>query len=100
MNDPLNPKNVNSINNNNAFTYRIITIEIREKMYAILADGAAGLKIIEVSNPLNPLLVSSINTGGRAMDVSMVEIRGKIYVLLADRENGLKIIEVNYPYNP
>jgi len=50
-----------------------------------------------VNDPKNPVLVSTIELNGRAIDLSIFEIRGKIYVLVACRENGLKIIEVNDP---
>ena len=50
MNDPLNPLIVSSIDTN-GFTYKIITIEIREKIYVLVADSGAGLKIIEVTDP-------------------------------------------------
>ena len=39
-------------------------MKIRQKIYALLADGSAGLKIILLSNPLNPVLVDSIDTDG------------------------------------
>jgi len=65
-----------------------------------VANSNSGLKIIEVNDPFNPVLVSSIDISGRAMDVSTVEIRGKIYALVSDREYGLKIIGMNDPSNP
>ena len=50
MNDPLNPLLVSSIVTN-GFTYKIITIEIREKIYILVADSGAGLTIIDVNDP-------------------------------------------------
>ena len=47
---------------------------IREKIYAFVADGFAGLKIIEVSNPKNSVLVGSIDTDGSANSVTTIEI--------------------------
>ena len=53
-----------------------------------------------MNDPKNPVIVNTLDIGGRAYDVSTVEIRDKIYVLVNDRFVGLKIIEVNDPYNP
>ena len=39
----------------------VSTIEIGVKIYVILADGPSGLKIINVSDPYNPVLDSSIS---------------------------------------
>ena len=53
-----------------------------------------------MSDPYNPVLVSSIVTGGYARGISTVEIGVKIYVLVASGYAGLLIIEVSDPYNP
>ena len=53
-----------------------------------------------MNDPKNPVIVNTVDLGGRAYDVSTVEIRGKIYALVADTVVGLKIIELNDPYNP
>ena len=50
MTDPKKPVNV-SIIKTDGFAYSIITIEIREKMYALMANSNSGLKIIEVNDP-------------------------------------------------
>ena len=56
---------------------------IREKIYAIIADGNSGLKIIKVTDPKYPLLVSSIDTNVSAYGVSTMQIKEKIYALVA-----------------
>ena len=48
-----------------------------------------GLKIIEVSDPYNSVLVSSIDIGGYACGVSSVEIGVKIYALVTKYWEGL-----------
>ena len=53
-----------------------------------------------MNDPKNPVIVNTLDIGGRAYDVSTVEIRDKIYALVADSVVGLKIIEMNDPYNP
>lgn len=64
--------------------------------YAYLADGQAGLQVIDVSDPAQPVRVGGCNTGGRAMDV---EIAGdRAYV--ADFYAGLRIVDISNPANP
>ena len=70
----------------------VSTLINREKIYALVADGSAGLKIIEVTDPSNPVLASSIDTNGEARGVSTLINREKIYALVADGSAGLKII--------
>ena len=48
-----------------------------------MADSLSGLKIIEVTDPIYPLLVSSIDTNVSAYGVSTMYIREKIYALVA-----------------
>ena len=62
-----------------------------------MSDYDAGLKIIEMNDPLNPINISSIDTNGFTFRIITIEIREKIYVLVADSGAGLKIIEVNDP---
>ena len=66
-------------------------------IYALLANNMAGLKIIYVSNPQNPILVGSIKTGEKARGVSTIKKGAKIYALLADYKKGLSIIDVSNP---
>ena len=73
---------------------------LNEKMYAFVGDWNAGLKIFEVTDLYNPVLLSSIDTNGGAGDATIMKIRGKIYAFLADGSAGLKIFEVTDPYNP
>ena len=51
--------------------------------------GDRGLKIIEVSDPENPVLVISIVTKYSAIGVSTIEIEGMIYALVALYKGGL-----------
>ena len=59
------------------------------KIYALVASNLAGLKIIDVSDPYNPVLVGSISTGGNARGVSSIKIEAKIYALVASMDAGL-----------
>ena len=50
-----------------------------------MACDIAGLKIIDVSDPYNPVLVGSTSTGGNAIGISTIKIKAKIYALVASR---------------
>ena len=66
----------------------------------MLADFEAGLKIIEVTNPYNPVQVGYITSIGDAEDVSIMKKDAKIYVVLANYNHGLTIINITDPKNP
>ena len=50
-----------------------------------------------MSDPYNPILVSSIVTGGLALGVTTHELGGKIYAFVACSDAGLVIIDVSDP---
>ena len=52
-------------------------------MYALVASDLAGLKIIDVSDPYNPVLVGSISSDANAIGISTIKIKAKIYALVA-----------------
>ena len=62
-----------------------------------MASNLDGLKIIDVSDPLNPLPVGNISTGGNAYGASSIKIEVKIYALVASDLAGLKIVDVSDP---
>ncbi|WP_168433222.1 S8 family serine peptidase [Pontiella sulfatireligans] len=64
--------------------------------YAYVADGAGGLRILDVSDPLNVQLMSSYASGGSARGV---EVSGS-YVYLSDISTGLHIIDVSNASQP
>ncbi|MBE7500178.1 MAG: hypothetical protein HS113_07690 [Verrucomicrobiales bacterium] len=63
---------------------------------ACVADTTAGLQIINVANPRNPVRVGSHSTGGRASGVDVVENRA----YMAIGSPGLQIIDVSDPAQP
>ena len=65
-----------------------------------MADGYAGLKIIDVSDPKNPELIGNISTNGNTFGVKTIEKEGIIYALVADGNAGLKIIDLSDLKNP
>ena len=58
------------------------------------------LIIIDVSNPLNSILVGSIDTGGKSRRVETFYRARKIYALVAHYTKGIKIFEITDPFNP
>lgn len=65
--------------------------------YAYVADWESGLQIIDVTNPLNPLLVSFINTADRATDVAISDDGATAYI--ADN-GGIYAIDITSPETP
>ncbi|MDB9539335.1 Calx-beta domain-containing protein, partial [Anabaenopsis arnoldii] len=64
--------------------------------YAYLADGNAGLQIIDISDPANPTRTGVYDTSGDAYGVQVV---GN-YAYVADGNAGLQIIDISNPANP
>jgi len=61
-----------------------------------LADGAAGLRLVDVTNPAAPTLLSTLNTPGTAFGVAL---RGH-YAYVADGSSGLQVIDIADPVLP
>ncbi len=61
--------------------------------FAYIADGSAGVKIIDISNPLNLKITTSLDVGG---DVNSVEVEGD-YAYITLGNNGVKIINISDP---
>lgn len=64
--------------------------------YAYLADGTAGLLVVNISDPENPEFLGSYDTSGEALDVAV----SNGYAYVADGSSGLAIIDVSDPYSP
>jgi len=63
---------------------------------AYIADGTAGLQIIDVQNPFYPQLLSNIPTSDTTEDIVLHD--GIAYI--ADSSSGLKIFDITNPSNP
>jgi hypothetical protein len=63
---------------------------------AFLADGIAGLKVLDISYLPQVTVLGTLNTPGTAMDVAY----DGHYAYLADGENGLHMIDVSDPSHP
>ncbi len=64
--------------------------------YAYIADGEAGLVIIDVSNPASPSRIGSVDTDGFA---GGVDVSGS-YAYIGDGTNGLVVVDVSIPSAP
>ena len=63
---------------------------------AFVADGSAGLQIIDISTPDAPFIVGSFDTPGEAWGVA---VQGDT-AYIADGDSGLQIIDVSNPSIP
>lgn len=63
---------------------------------ALVADRAAGVAVVGLANPLEPMLLQQVNTAGDALAVAWAGTRG----VVADGANGLVILELLQPDNP
>jgi hypothetical protein len=61
-----------------------------------VADGSAGLQIVDVTDPLAPQIIGAVDTPGSAVDI--VVDGGLAYV--ADSGAGLQVIDVSMPTAP
>lgn len=61
-----------------------------------VAYGTAGMRIIDVSNPSNPNLISTINLGGDCRDVV---VSGN-FAFVAARDSGVYVVDVSDAANP
>lgn len=64
--------------------------------FAYIADGAEGLKVVDVSDPTNPILVGSLANSSTAVGIY---VSGR-YAYMADNNDGLYIIDVIHPTQP
>gem|GEM_PF-1526423 len=64
--------------------------------YAYVAAGSAGLVVVNVSDPVHPVVVAQRDTPGNADDVRIV---GR-YAYVADGPSGLQIIDIINPLAP
>ncbi len=61
--------------------------------YAYVADGDAGIQVVEIIDPANPRTESTLDTPGQARDVTVAN--GYVYV--ADGDSGLHVVDPAQP---
>ena len=59
---------------------------------AYVAAGKAGLQIVDITNPVTPILIGTLDTNGTAKQVTLSSDETKAYI--ADYTEGLKIIDI------
>ena len=64
--------------------------------YAYAAAGKAGLQVVDVSDPANPVAVTNLDTPGEALGVTTADD----YVYVADGSSGLQVVDLSDPVNP
>ncbi len=64
--------------------------------YAYVADGLSGLRVVDISDPANPVSAGVHAVSDFAYDVA---IAGD-YAYVADRFSGLRVVDISDPTNP
>ncbi len=64
--------------------------------YAYVADEASGLRVIDISDPLDPRLITTFGIAGSSQGV---KISGS-YAYVADSTAGIRIIDITNPASP
>jgi hypothetical protein len=70
------------------------------RTYAYVANGAAGLAIIDVERAEQPRLYMNFDAGGRirdARDVVLASTNASLFAYLADGREGLKVLQLTSP---
>lgn len=65
--------------------------------YAFVANGSAGLSIVNISNAESPVLASSFQTNGFAREVIVDTVNSVNYAFVSDSVKGLFILNVSNP---
>jgi Tfp pilus assembly protein FimT len=102
ISDPTNPTLISTYNTpDNAINVTVVgdyayVADLNSNLNSDAPNTAAGLQIINISDPNNPTLQGRADTPGRAIDVSVV---GN-YAYIADEFEGLQIFDISNPSNP
>ena len=64
--------------------------------YAYVANGLLGLQIVNISNPVAPQIIGSVNTPDYAFHVSILDN----YAYVSDGSSGLQIVNISNPVAP
>ena len=63
---------------------------------ALVADRAAGVAVVDLANPLRPVLIQQVDTPGDTLAVALAGARGAA----ADGPGGLLLLDLTTPANP
>lgn len=70
-------------------------VDVRDNL-AYVAAGASGLKVLDISNPANPVILASLDTPGDAREIIVL---GK-YAFLGERGGTIHVIDISTPTAP
>jgi len=86
------PNYVTTVGTDNAWA-----VEVSEdNQFVYVADGASGIKVIDISNPQDPTLLTSAQTSGTAKDV----IVSGDYLFVAVGAAGVDMFDISTPETP
>ena len=74
---------------------RSVVVSQAKDGLAFVADGAAGMHVVDISDPLNPVILQTVDTPGFAEAIALA---GDV-AFVADSEAGLHSIDVTDPVN-
>lgn len=72
------------------------------RTYLYVADGPAGLAILDIKNPASPRLHSHFTADGQLNDTRAIQIgavNASMFGLVADGKNGLRVVQLISPEN-
>lgn len=67
-----------------------------ENDLAVIADGTAGISLVDVADPFNPVIVGQLDTPGEAVDVACTGQRA----VVADYHGGMLLVDISDPTAP
>jgi hypothetical protein len=67
-----------------------------EGNFLFVADGPAGLTVVDVTDRTNPHVVKTVSTGGNALDVAVFGA----FAFIANGNNGMAVVDITNERNP
>ncbi len=101
-NPVVNKENMTLVSTYNTYasTNGLCVVPLNFRNYAFIADGSAGMQILDVTIVNSIDSVSSYNTDGSANDVTVASINGDTYAFISDYNRGYVVVDVDDPANP
>jgi hypothetical protein len=94
VSDPTNPNQVGSVSLSSSDGWSSVGIFVFQRgssTIAAVADGDAGLRLIDVTNPASPYIISTFDTQGTARDVW---VEGNI-AYVGDFSGGITLVDIS-----
>ncbi|KPL06689.1 hypothetical protein AMJ86_07525, partial [bacterium SM23_57] len=97
ISNPVNPYQVGSFSNYEVFNGIAVSGDYAYVTYLFDTDGVFGIRVIDVSNPMNPIPCGSIVTPGGEYAYSLEVSHDYLY--LANGIAGLQVIDISDSYD-